>query len=113
MATLIKTDGTIKQVKPANGRYFTLEEKQRFVGGLIEFIPTREGNWLTINEEGKLNGLPINRTATLMYAHSIVWKENEHPAFNDIVVGDNSVSVVNKSRHGGCQNDLNLGKLFL
>lgn len=47
MATLIKTDGTTKQVKPANGRYFTLEEKQGFVGGLIEFIPTREGNWLT------------------------------------------------------------------
>ena len=88
MATLIKTDGTTKQVKPANGRYFTLEEKQGFVGGLIEFIPTREGNWLTINEEGKLNGLPINRLATLMYKHSIVWKENEHPAFADIVVGD-------------------------
>ena len=88
MATLIKTDGTTKQVKPANGRYFTLEEKQHFVGGLIEFIPTREGNWLTINEEGKLNGLPVNRTATLMYEHSIVWKENERPVFADIVVGD-------------------------
>ncbi len=88
MATLIKTDGTTKQVKPANGRYFTLEEKQRFVGGLIEFVSTREGNWLTINEEGKLNGLPINRTATLMSKHSIVWKENECPVFADIVVGD-------------------------
>ena len=87
MATLIKTDGTMTPVKPKNGKYFTLEEKQAFVGGYIEFIPTREGNWMTINEAGKINGLPLNKMATLLYKYSITWQD-ERPMFADLIMGD-------------------------
>lgn len=48
----------------------------------------QQGIYVDSKEEGKLNGLPVNRTATLMYKYSIVWEENKHPVFADIVVGD-------------------------
>lgn len=87
MAKIIYASGLVKEVKPANGKWFTLEEKQRIVGGYIEIIPTREGNWLVINEEGKLNHLPVNKEATLLYAYGIVVKEDGF-ALTDVVVGD-------------------------
>lgn len=63
MATLIKPDGTVSEVLPANGATFTLKEMQRCVGGYIEII--RVGSALyVLNEEGKLLGLPPNVPAT-------------------------------------------------
>ncbi|MBL0310155.1 MAG: DUF3846 domain-containing protein [Bacteroidetes bacterium] len=57
------------RIKPANGRYFTLEEMQRAVGGRIEIIPLdRDGlddRVLVVDEEGKLISLPLNVLATL------------------------------------------------
>ena len=63
MATLIKTDGTQQEVHPVNGKRFSLEELQGFVGGLVELLDLGEGV-MWINEEGKLIDLPFNRTAT-------------------------------------------------
>ena len=68
-ALLYSADLSVKRIKPANGRYFTLEEMQRVVGGRIEIIPLdREGledRLLVIHEEGKLISLPLNIFATL------------------------------------------------
>ena len=36
MATLIKADGTIEEIKPKNGTDFQLEELQKYVDGNIE-----------------------------------------------------------------------------
>ena len=49
----------------------TLEEAQREVGGLVEMIRV-EGGQLLINEEGRLNGLPDNPTASEIAGQSIV-----------------------------------------
>jgi hypothetical protein len=67
MATLYLPDGTEKEVTPADGHSFTLEEIQAFVGGYFEtvFLPGKKIMW--INEEGKLRNLPLNRQASIFY----------------------------------------------
>jgi hypothetical protein len=70
-ATLYCVDFKIREITPANGLYFTLEEMQKYVGGLIEIIPLdREGledKLIVVNEEGKLTGLAPNLPATLIW----------------------------------------------
>jgi hypothetical protein len=69
LALLYKTDLSVEGIKPANGRYFKLEEMQAYVGGLIEIIPldgdVLEDKLLVVNEEGKLENLPLNILATI------------------------------------------------
>ena len=68
IALLYKTDLSVEEIKPANGRYFKLEEMQAYVGGLIEIIPLDgeglEDKLLVVNEEGKLENLQLNIFAT-------------------------------------------------
>ena len=44
----------------------TLESAQEFVGGYVEGITFPNGDYLIVNEEGKLIGLPLNPEATLL-----------------------------------------------
>ena len=75
-SVLIKANGEMTHVNPADGKAFTLEELQGFVGGYIEIVTTLRGNKLVVNEEGKLNGLPVNIIATEIYGQE------------DVIVGD-------------------------
>lgn len=52
-AILIKTDGRMQGVRPANGGDFSLEELQGFVEGLIEIIDLTPNVIMVVNEEGK------------------------------------------------------------
>ena len=45
----------------------TLESAQEFVGGYVEGITFHNGDYLIVNEEGKLIGLPLNPEATLLW----------------------------------------------
>lgn len=54
---------------------------QMAVGGLIEAKTLESGYTLIMNEEGKLQGLPINERATE------IWLAN-FPNFPDVIVGD-------------------------
>lgn len=63
MATLIKSDGTTSEVRPASGASFTLAELQGYVGGYIQMISVGSSLYV-LNEEGKLLGLPANMAAT-------------------------------------------------
>jgi hypothetical protein len=63
MATIFYPDGTSREVSPANGTDFQLDELRSIVGGHIEIIPTRDGRIMVLNEEGKLEGLPANEEA--------------------------------------------------
>ena len=62
--TIIRHDDTIEEIYPANGTDFQLEELQAIVGGSIECVWPRDGTVITLNGEGKLEGLPINLEAT-------------------------------------------------
>lgn len=64
----IKSDGTAVELAPKNGKEFTLEEMQAFVGGYIEIVYLDDGRMMILNEEGKLNGLPINDKATALFS---------------------------------------------
>ena len=44
-----------------------LEAAQEFVGGMVEGITFPNGDYLIINEEGKLMQLPLNPEATTLW----------------------------------------------
>jgi hypothetical protein len=69
MATLIKSNGEETNVLPKNKTDFKLDELQNYVGGFIEIVKTKDGRTMVINEEGKINELPINQKATDLYLH--------------------------------------------
>lgn len=45
----------------------TLESAQKFVGGYVEGISFPNGDYLIVNEEGKLMGLPLNPEGTALW----------------------------------------------
>jgi hypothetical protein len=69
-ARIIRADGTETEVEPKNGTDFSLEEMQKIVGGYIEIVHVpRSRDLIVLNEEGKLEGLPLNQKATALYAN--------------------------------------------
>jgi Domain of unknown function (DUF3846) len=58
--------------------YVSMEELQSAVNGHFEFVYLPDNLILVVNEEGKLNNLPINEIATSFVL----------PIMNDIIVGD-------------------------
>lgn len=72
MATLIAIDGTETAVKPARGKKFTLDELQRFVGGSIERVRTRDGRFMYANEDGVGLNLAANDKATALAAVGVL-----------------------------------------
>jgi hypothetical protein len=71
MAVLYTPDSRVKEVQPANGRHWTLEELQAIVGGYVEVVRTVDHCFMVINEEGKIQTppLPLNIPATRLYVH--------------------------------------------
>lgn len=89
MAYLIKTTSlNAEEIKPKNGKYFTLEELQHYVGGPIEYCEAKDGNELICNEEGKLHGAKINLLATCLYKWTTYSDETGKPILNDVICGD-------------------------
>lgn len=92
MARLIKADGTEKEVFPADGKKFGLTELREMIGGTIDIQlkPTRghgAKQCMVVNDNGKLDDLPMNAAA------SKIWQEwypiAEYPHNNDeMIVGD-------------------------
>jgi len=87
MATYYKTNGEVKEVSPKNGRYFTLEEMEKMVGGSIEIEPLPSGKSIVVNEEGKLIGLDKNEKASEEWLKEYPY--DKYPFNNDgTIVGD-------------------------
>ena len=72
MAVILYPDGTSKEVHPANGDHFEVEELMQIVEGPIQMIPLSDGRIMTFNEEGGPDaeagraGLPPNEQATAL-----------------------------------------------
>ena len=64
----------------------TLEQAQEFVGGYVEGITFPNGDYLIINEEGKLKNLPLNSEATMMWRATFT-KDKYAFVYDDFVVG--------------------------
>ena len=63
-AKLVYPDKDSEDYAPKNGRTFELEEMQKLVGGYIEIVRLNDGRIIIVNEEGLLQGLPVNIPAT-------------------------------------------------
>ena len=72
MAQIIKTTGEIIETEPSNGTDFSLTELQAVVGGFIEVVHLPDGRLMVVNDEGKLNGSPVNPKASELYPDIIV-----------------------------------------
>lgn len=79
-AYLYKTSGEIVPVLPINGTSFTLGELSSFVNGYVQIVTLKDGRLMVMNEEGKLDGLKQNDTATNL-AKSVLFN-------GDHIVGD-------------------------
>lgn len=73
MAQLLKSDGTMTEVRPDfQATTFELHELQKLVGGYIEMLPVPGGKVMVVNEEGKLKGMPENMEASFITGQPIV-----------------------------------------
>lgn len=64
-SVIIMADGLQKNVDPANGTDFSIDELNEFVDGYIEILHIGD-KLLVCNEEGKLKNLQYNATATCL-----------------------------------------------
>ena len=63
-----------------------LKSAQEFVGGYVEGITFPNGDYLIINEEGKLMQLPLNPEATALWRATFT-KDKYLFGYDDFVVG--------------------------
>ena len=66
MARHIKSNDVVTEVTPQNGKSFSLQELQGFVGGYIELVRLPGKQFMVVNEEGLLKDLPSNFGASLI-----------------------------------------------
>ncbi len=64
----------------------SLKEAQEFVGGYVQGITFPNGDYLIMNEEGKIKGLPLNSEATMMWRATFD-NDNYITGRKDFVVG--------------------------
>jgi len=63
-----------------------LESAQKFVGGMVQGIEFPNGDYMIMNEEGKLLGLPVNEKATKLWRDTFT-KDKYLFGYDDFVVG--------------------------
>jgi len=63
-----------------------LKTAQDFVGGMVEGISFPNGDYLIVNEEGKLMQLPLNPEATALWRITFT-KDKYIIGYDDFVVG--------------------------
>ena len=63
-----------------------LESAQKFVGGMVQGIEFPNGDYMIMNEEGKLMGLPLNPEATTLWRATFT-KDKYLWGYDDVVVG--------------------------
>ena len=86
METKINTDAAEFKLIEDSKAEPTLKAAQEFVGGYVEGITFPNGDYLIINEEGKLRNLPLNPEATALWKATFD-NDNFITGRNDFVVG--------------------------
>jgi hypothetical protein len=102
MAIWVKSNGEEAQVKPKNGKAFTLPEMQGFVGGYIEALRLTGGLIMWLNEDGKRLELSYNIKA------DILAKRHGGISRGDFVVGDVLIATPEESGEGADIEDYEL-----
>ena len=91
MARYIKVSGEEREVKPHDGKLFTLKELQDFVkfpcSKTIDIVPLPSGKQMVVNDNGKIFKQPVNEKATKIFADE--YPIAEYPFNNNQdIVGD-------------------------
>ena len=86
METKINTDAAEFKIIEDSKDEPDLKAAQEFVGGYVEGITFPNGDYLIINEEGKLRNLPLNPEATALWKATFD-NDNFITGRNDFVVG--------------------------
>lgn len=93
------------EVEPLNGKTFSLDELQEYVGGHIELLPFMKNvlnrtflkqyfsmkelrYYMVLNEEGKIMGLPLNKNATMLVEGRLY--------IDDYICGDVLICKINQ-----------------
>ena len=63
-----------------------LKSAQQFVGGMVQGITFPNGDYMIMNEEGKMLGLPVNEQATKLWRETVT-KDKYLWGYDDIVLG--------------------------
>ena len=84
--TKVNTDANEFKIVSDSKDEPTLESAQEFVGGYVEGITFPNGDYLIINEEGKLMNLPLNPEATALWRATFD-NDNYITGRKDFVVG--------------------------
>lgn len=79
-ALVLKTNNTI-EVEEDTEEFVSYATLSRAVGGMIEAVTLPNGLTLWVNEEGKMDGLPVNDYATKLFTSAF-------GAGVDIIVGN-------------------------
>lgn len=80
-AVILRADGSKEVIDMSLWRDY-LSNMQSIVGGFIEHVNTSIGADMWINEEGRLEGLPVNENATELYDP---WA-NKEPIVGDVLL---------------------------
>ena len=86
MENKINTDASEFKIIEDSKDEPTLKAAQEFVGGYVEGITFPNGDYLIINEKGKLRNLPLNPEATALWKATFD-NDNFITGRNDFVVG--------------------------
>lgn len=70
--TFIGANGEFKNLPPANGEAYELDELHKAVGGYIQIVYTRFGNMMVVDEEGLIKEKPFNIAASEIAGIDIV-----------------------------------------
>jgi hypothetical protein len=76
---IYRANDTQEAVSPGNTKHFTLKELHAIVGGYIEMVFLNDTTVMVVNEEGKLDELPLNVRATEIIRQA---------GITDTIVGD-------------------------
>lgn len=86
MAVLIRLTGEQEEVRPMNGRTFSLAEMQTLVGGYIQIVRSKEpGMWIVCDEDGKTRNPP--KSANIVASTHWIGLEFGDPLVGEILVG--------------------------
>lgn len=69
-ALVLTTDNTVK-VEQDTEEFVSYATLSRSVGGMIEAVTLSDTLTMWVNEEGKLDGLPVNEYATRLFASEL------------------------------------------
>lgn len=86
MATLIRADGSVKEINPKDGKKWSLPELRSYLGGieqiftgkrettdvLVELVRVQNNQFLIVDEEGLMKELPYNDAASKVAHRPIV-----------------------------------------